>query len=109
MTPTATRPPSTRDGSSGPGNPFRIGGPQPGVHVVSGTNETDTETGPPDTVTAPVLGLGARLAAAPTMKAYVPFPRATTIVGVSDERTVPLMVTDQFVPKGNPVSVNVTR
>ena len=42
------------------------------------------------------------------MNEYVPLASLKTTEGVDDARLAPLYVTDQLVPEGNPVSVNVT-
>ena len=43
-----------------------------------------------------------------TVYGYVPFGSVNVIVSDVDDSLVPLSVTDQDVPDGNPVSVNVT-
>ena len=66
------------------------------------------ETAAPFTVTLPELGLALYPETAPTVYVYVPFASLNVIVDVVELDGAPFNVTDQLVPDGSPLSVNVT-
>ena len=71
-------------------------------------NVTDWPTVAPLTAMDPDGGLALYPAADPTVYEYVPFAAMKRISVVVDDCVAPLNVTDQLVPNGNPLSVNVT-
>ena len=71
-------------------------------------NVTDCATVAPLTATDPNGGLALYPGTTPTVYGYVPFATVKRITVVVDDCVAPFNVTDQLIPDGNPLSVNVT-
>ncbi len=68
----------------------------------------DWGAGDPLTAIDPALGVEVYPATEPIAKPYVPFGIAENVMAPVPDSVTPLRVTDQTVPDGRPISVNVT-
>jgi len=68
----------------------------------------DTDCAAPATLTDPDAGVAVYPVTEPTVYGYVPFASVNTMEIVLEDRVVPFSVTENDVPLGRPLSVNVT-